>query len=55
MIFLRIAVLLAAAGIAIYTASYGRWEWQHGNRSGAAAVWLLAIAAAALPVIRFFG
>lgn len=52
MIWLSLGLLAVCFGVAIYTASYGRWEWRHGNRTGALAVWVLALAAALLPVIR---
>lgn len=51
MIWVSLGILAVCIGVAIYTASYGRWEWRHGNRAGALAVWLLALAAVLLPVI----
>lgn len=51
MIWVYLGLLTVCIGVAVYTASYGRWEWKHGNRSGAAAVWLLALSAAVLPAI----
>ncbi len=52
MIWLQLLFFLIAAAIAVYTASYGVWEWKQGNRTGAAAVYVLSLAAAALPVLR---
>ena len=52
MIWVSIGLLAVCIGVSIYTASYGRWEWTHGNRTGAAVVWLLALCAVLLPLIR---
>ena len=48
--------IMLAVGIylCVYTSSYGVWEWNKGNKTGAVAVWLLCLTVVAAPVVGIF-
>jgi len=51
---LGILVILIIAGITIHTASYAVWNWKEGNKAGSIFLYVLCLAAVAIPVYLFF-
>ncbi len=49
-----LAFVLVLLLIEIHTFSYAVWNWKNGNRSGSVIVFLVCLAAAALPVYLTF-
>jgi hypothetical protein len=51
---LTIVVLILIAGITFNSLSYAVWNWKNHNRTGSVAVFLVSLAAIALPVYMIF-
>jgi predicted membrane channel-forming protein YqfA (hemolysin III family) len=50
----RIVAMVILVWILVYTGSYGLWTWRKKNRLGAAAVFIVALAAVVLPIYAIF-
>ncbi len=48
-----ILIILVALGAAAHAYMFGRWLFFRGNKAGALAVYIVAIACVALPVYRY--
>jgi len=51
---LSVIVLILIAGIVLNSMSYAVWNWKNHNKTGSVAVFLISLAAIALPVYMIF-
>lgn len=47
-------ILAVSVHICVYTVSYGVWEWKRSNKAAAIAVYILSVAAVAIPAVNIF-
>ncbi|GAE89338.1 hypothetical protein JCM21531_2851 [Acetivibrio straminisolvens JCM 21531] len=52
--FLRLILAIILLWIFVRTISYGKWTWDEKNRLGAIMIFVIALAAVALPILVFY-